>query len=43
MTKFVLTRFASMIAVILVLSFVMFVLQQVTPVDPVRSKLGASG
>jgi peptide/nickel transport system permease protein len=42
LTKFVLTRFASMIAVILVLAFVMFVLQQVTPVDPVRAKLGAN-
>jgi peptide/nickel transport system permease protein len=42
LTKFVLTRIASMIAVVLVLAFVMFVLQRVTPVDPVRAKLGAN-
>ncbi len=42
MTKFVLTRVASMIAVVLVLAFVMFVLQRVTPVDPVRAKLGSN-
>jgi peptide/nickel transport system permease protein len=41
-TKFVLTRVASMIAVVLVLAFVMFVLQRVTPVDPVRAKLGSN-
>jgi peptide/nickel transport system permease protein len=42
LTKFVLTRIASMIAVVLVLAFVMFVLQRVTPVDPVRAKLGSN-
>jgi peptide/nickel transport system permease protein len=40
--KFALTRLASMIAVVLVLVFVMFVLQRVTPVDPVRAKLGSN-
>jgi peptide/nickel transport system permease protein len=42
LTKFVLTRIASMILVVLVLAFVMFVLQRVTPVDPVRAKLGSN-
>ena len=42
MIKFVLTRLASAVAIVLVLVLVMFVLQQVTPVDPVRAKLGAN-
>jgi peptide/nickel transport system permease protein len=41
-TRFVLTRIASAILVVLVLALVMFVLQRVTPVDPVRAKLGSN-
>ncbi|HZP31359.1 MAG TPA: ABC transporter permease, partial [Acidimicrobiia bacterium] len=42
MTRFVVTRVASMIVVVLALALVMFVLQRVTPVDPVRAKLGSN-
>jgi peptide/nickel transport system permease protein len=42
MIKFVLTRIASMIGIVLVLVLVMFVLQHITPVDPVRAKLGSN-
>jgi peptide/nickel transport system permease protein len=42
MIKFVLTRLASAVAIVLALVLVMFILQQVTPVDPVRAKLGAN-
>jgi peptide/nickel transport system permease protein len=42
LTKFVLTRIASMIGIVLVLVLVMFILQRVTPVDPVRAKLGSN-
>jgi peptide/nickel transport system permease protein len=40
--RFVLQRVASVIVVVLVLALVMFVLQRVTPVDPVRAKLGSN-
>jgi peptide/nickel transport system permease protein len=40
--KFVLVRVASMIGIVLLLVLVMFVLQRVTPVDPVRAKLGSN-
>jgi peptide/nickel transport system permease protein len=40
--KFLLVRVASMIGIVLLLVFVMFVLQRVTPVDPVRAKLGSN-
>jgi peptide/nickel transport system permease protein len=42
LTRFVLQRVASVIVVVLVLALVMFVLQRVTPVDPVRAKLGSN-
>jgi peptide/nickel transport system permease protein len=42
MIKFVLTRLASMVVIVLVLVLVMFVLQRVTPADPVRAKLGSN-
>jgi peptide/nickel transport system permease protein len=42
LTKFVVQRVASVIVVVLVLALVMFVLQRVTPVDPVRAKLGSN-
>jgi peptide/nickel transport system permease protein len=42
LTRFVVQRVASVIVVVLVLALVMFVLQRVTPVDPVRAKLGSN-
>jgi peptide/nickel transport system permease protein len=40
--KFVLVRLASAVAIVLALVLVMFILQRVTPVDPVRAKLGSN-
>jgi peptide/nickel transport system permease protein len=42
MTTFILKRIASAIGVLLVLAAVLFLLQQVTPTDPVHAMLGAN-
>lgn len=42
MTRFLLRRLGSLVAVLLVLSVVVFVLQQVSPGDPARAALGAN-
>ncbi|MCU1677411.1 MAG: gsiC 2 [Frankiales bacterium] len=42
MLKFVLKRVASAIAVMLFLTLVVFVLQRLTPIDPVHAKLGSN-
>lgn len=42
MTRFLLRRLGSLVAVLLVLSAVVFVLQQVSPGDPARASLGAN-
>ena len=42
MTRFLLRRLGSLVAVLLVLSAVVFLLQQVSPVDPARAALGAN-
>jgi peptide/nickel transport system permease protein len=42
MTRFLLRRLGSLVAVLLVLSAVVFVLQQVSPGDPARAALGAN-
>jgi peptide/nickel transport system permease protein len=42
MTQFVLKRLAAMVAVLLVLAATVFVLQRLTPTDPVHAMLGAN-
>lgn len=42
MTRFLATRAASLVLVVLALALAVFVLQQVSPVDPVRVRMGAT-
>jgi peptide/nickel transport system permease protein len=42
MKNFVLSRLAAMVAILLALTAVMFVLQHISPMDPVKAQLGAN-
>ncbi len=42
MARFALTRLASLVGILLVLSVVVFLLEAVVPADPVRAMVGAS-
>lgn len=42
MIRFIATRLAAMVGILLVLAFVVLCLQRYTPADPVRAKLGAN-
>src|SRR6478752_2301011 len=41
MRKFILYRLAAMVAILIALTGVMFVLQHISPLDPVKAQLGA--
>jgi peptide/nickel transport system permease protein len=42
MRKFLLYRLAAMVAILIALTAVMFVLQHISPMDPVKAQLGAN-
>ena len=42
MRKFILSRVAAMVAILIALTAVMFVLQHISPLDPVKAQLGAN-
>jgi peptide/nickel transport system permease protein len=42
MRKFILYRVAAMVAILIALTAVMFVLQHISPLDPVKAQLGAN-
>ena len=42
MRKFILYRLAAMVAILVALTAVMFVLQHISPMDPVKAQMGAN-
>ena len=42
MKRFMLSRLGAMVAILIALTAVMFVLQHISPLDPVKAQLGAS-
>lgn len=42
MRNFILSRLAAMVAILVALTAVMFVLQHISPLDPVKAQLGAN-